>query len=690
MWTFYTVKEVILLCFVHIFRQNLQINVFLIHKFFGLKKRCKFATACNSIEKLFTNISMENLKFYFSAFLALGISFQSLYSADFYCAPGAKGSGTEADPGDVSTAITKIGAGETIYLKAGVYELGSTILIKEDNCGAAGKYKTIRPMEGAEVVFDYSKQSVGASNRGFVLDGDYWHFYGFTIQNAGDNGMLLSGNNNIIEMMVFNDNEDTGLQISRYNTSNETLASWPSYNLVKNCTSKNNCDEATMENADGFAAKLTCGEGNVFDGCMAYNNSDDGWDLYAKEATGPIGVVTIKNSIAFRNGYTEDGRGYGDCDGNGFKLGGAGVGTAHKVDNCLAFENYNCGFTDNNNPKLGSISNCTAFNNNVSTKGKPNFSVYRCTNCDFDNLISYYTKNSCNDKYVGTYNNGVYYNSGYYKVLTDTQVSNGSKIGTKFTGFDDNVFISLNVGAMGTDFHKLWRNEDGSLNPKGFAETKLDGEYASMGYRMSNGDLPTPEEPVNPEPEEPEVDDPVIPETPDDPVYTEAPTITKRGSGSSTQTITLGEAIQSFGYSFTNADGLEFVGLPEGLEVSPNGDGRMDVSGTPVAAGEYTVTVKTVGGLTEVTKNFTIKVSEASDVKSIKDKCLEVYSIGNGAIELVSSVEKEVDVTILSMDGLVILETLLKESEVVTGLSGVVIIIAEEDGARSFRKVLVR
>ncbi|MCD8188208.1 MAG: hypothetical protein LUD57_06325 [Ruminococcus sp.] len=34
-----------------------------------------------------------------------------------------------------------------------------------------------------------------------------------------------------------------------------------------------------MENADGFAAKLTCGEGNVFDGCMSYNNSDDGWDL---------------------------------------------------------------------------------------------------------------------------------------------------------------------------------------------------------------------------------------------------------------------------------------------------------------------------------------------------------------------------------------------------------------------------
>jgi hypothetical protein len=135
---------------------------------------------------------------------------------------------------------------------------------------------------------------------------------------------------------------------------------------------------------------------------------------------------------------------------------------------------------------------------------------------------------------------------------------------------------------------------------------------------------------------------------------------------------------------------LEFVGLPEGLKVEKSGDDRMDVSGTPVAAGEYTVTVKTVGGLTEVTKNFTIKVSETSEVAVIKDKCFEVYSIGNGAIEMVSSVEKEIDVTILSMEGLVILETQLKESKVVSGLSGVVVIVAEEDGIRTIRKVLVR
>ena len=87
-------------------------------------------------------------------------------------------------------------------------------------------------------------------------------------------------------------------------------------------------------------------------------------------------------------------RGYGKCDGNGFKLGGSGVGSAHVVKNCLAFENLNCGFTDNNNPKLDSLTNCTAYNNGVGSNGKPNVSCYRCTDdgADFSNLISYYSK----------------------------------------------------------------------------------------------------------------------------------------------------------------------------------------------------------------------------------------------------------------------------------------------------------
>ncbi len=416
-----------------------------------------------------------------------------------FASPNGGGDGRTVDsPTDVLTAIKSVKAGGTIYLLGGTYKYSSPIMIEESNSGSAGAYKTIVPYPNAKVKFDFSGESVDGANRGFVLDGSYWHFYGFEIANAGDNGMLLSGDNNIIEMMVFDHNQDTGLQISRYNSSYNNVSQWPSNNLIKNCTSYDNCDDATMENADGFAAKLTCGEGNVFDGCMAYNNSDDGWDLYAKEATGPIGKVTIKNCIAFRNGFTDEGKGYGDCDGNGFKLGGGGVGTRHYVENCLAFENLNCGFTDNNNPKFGDMKNCTAYNNGIGGKGKANYMVYRCdTSATFNGMMSYINTGKvsktnaagikvANDKFVGSMTNSIYYNSKYYYAKSNTTMTNGAKLGDIITPADSD-FISLSVPAMGTDFHTAWRNSDGSPKPAGFAETASGSSYKSIGYHMNGG-----------------------------------------------------------------------------------------------------------------------------------------------------------------------------------------------------------
>ncbi|MBP3242518.1 MAG: right-handed parallel beta-helix repeat-containing protein [Ruminococcus sp.] len=418
-----------------------------------------------------------------------------------YASPDGKGDGKSmSNPTDVLSAIKSVPAGGTIYLLEGTYKYSSTIKIEESNAGKNGAYKTISAYPGATVKFDFSGESVSNSSYGFVLDGSYWHFYGFEIANAGDNGMLLSGDNNIVEMMVFNGNQDTGLQISRYNSSYATVAEWPTNNLVKNCTSKNNCDDATMENADGFAAKLTCGEGNVFDGCISYNNSDDGWDLYAKEATGPIGVVTLKNCIAFRNGFTEDGRGYGNCDGNGFKLGGGGVGTRHIVENCLAFENLNCGFTDNNNPKFGDMKDCTAYNNGIGGNGKGNYFVYRNdASTTLTNLLSYYNTSKvsktnaagiklASDKFVGYMTNSIHFNNNgsYYFVKSKTSIASGDKTGDVVTPADSD-FITLSVPAMGTDFHTAWRNADGSPNPGGFAETPSSGTYASLGYHMYNG-----------------------------------------------------------------------------------------------------------------------------------------------------------------------------------------------------------
>ena len=409
-----------------------------------------------------------------------------------FCAPNGNGDGTYSNPASVQSALENIKPGGVIWLKGGIYKFNETIVIPESNSGTASAYKTIASAPGETAVFDFTGMSVAPSNRGVSMEGSYWHWYGVQIQKAGDNGMILSGSNNIIEMCVFNNNQDTGLQISRTNTNYANISQWPSNNLIKNCTAYDNCDDATMENADGFAAKLTCGEGNVFEGCMSYNNSDDGWDLYAKTATGPIGVVKFRNCIAFRNGYTTDGRGYGDCDGNGFKLGGSGVGTAHVLENCVAFENLHHGFTDNNNPKFGSLTSCTSYSNSIGG-GKANFQLDRCTAGTFKNLLSYVGPGKCSsDKFNGNITNSVFSNSGkYWRVSGTTAVAN-SKAGDNVSGPTDNDFKSVKAPAMGTDFHKAWRNADGSINTQGFLEVVSSSEYASMGAVMSAFSSQTP------------------------------------------------------------------------------------------------------------------------------------------------------------------------------------------------------
>ncbi len=252
--------------------------------------------------------------------------------------------------------------GDTIWLNGGTYNLSKTIMIAESNSGTASARKTIAAMGNGTPVLDWNASSDNSSARGVVLDGAYWHIYGVTFREAGDNGMLLSGDNNIIERCVFTANRDSGLQISRYNSNYTQISQWPSNNQIVQCESYDNAD-SDGEDADGFAAKLTAGEGNVFRGCYAHNNIDDGWDLYTKSDTGPIGKVTIEYCIAYKNGTLSNGTVNSNGDRNGFKLGGEDISVNHTVRYCIAAQNGQHGFTYNRN--LGSInfSNNTAYNN---------------------------------------------------------------------------------------------------------------------------------------------------------------------------------------------------------------------------------------------------------------------------------------------------------------------------------------
>ncbi|OOV12975.1 T9SS type A sorting domain-containing protein [Flavobacterium sp. LM4] len=318
-----------------------------------------------------------------------------MFSQIYVSPTGTAGNpGTLSSPTTLANAIVTVSPGQTIYMRGGTYSIASTILIERANSGTLANLKRIEAYNSEVPILDFSAQTESSSNRGIVLDGLYWYFKGITIRNAGDNGMLLSGNNNTIDNCIFEKNRDTGLQLSRYTTSYTSISQWPSNNLILNCESFDNKDSGS-ENADGFAAKLTCGQGNIFRGCISHNNIDDGWDLYTKTDTGPIGIILFENCVAYNNGTLTTSGTSGSGDKNGFKLGGEGIAVNHIVRRCIAYGNGQHGFTDNNN--LGSIemSNNTSYNNAES-----NFNFRTGGTHQFRNNLSFNSGSS--DKKTGT------------------------------------------------------------------------------------------------------------------------------------------------------------------------------------------------------------------------------------------------------------------------------------------------
>jgi hypothetical protein len=376
---------------------------------------------------------------------------------------------------DITAAFTKVSGGAAIVIKAGTYKFSSGITIASSNNGSSSamKYVMAEPGSVNKVILDFSGQSLSDSNRGISVFGDYWHFYGLNVTGAGDNGMYIGGNNNIVERCVFYKNRDSGLQIAREKSSMSSMSDWPANNLILNCTAYDNADPSTGENADGFACKLTCGNGNVFDGCIAYCNCDDGWDLYAKEATGSIGVVTIKNCVAYNNGRLTTNSSYANGDMNGFKLGGSNgkVPTAHVVTNCLSANNGHDGFTDNGNGGALNVSYCTSYNN-----AKVNFNFYRTNKGKFDHMLTLSPKNS--DKYgtsdvASTISNSVYFtNSKYYYISSATSIKSGQKDFSTTISAPSASATTLDCNA---NVHTNYRNSDGTIKLSGYTNSSYSG-----------------------------------------------------------------------------------------------------------------------------------------------------------------------------------------------------------------------
>ncbi|MCM1438530.1 MAG: right-handed parallel beta-helix repeat-containing protein [Roseburia sp.] len=448
-----------------------------------------------------------------------------------------EGSGSESDPREIASTLAdgELRPGDTVLLKPGVYNISRRTMIVAS--GEYNKYITFKSADPTkETVLSFYEMSFASTNRGVQVYGNYIHWDGIDIRGAGDNGMYIGGSYNIVENSRFYDNRDTGLQLGRSYSPDKTnnqyleyddINYWPSYNLIKNCTSYNNYDNETYgENADGFAAKLTVGYGNVFDGCVAYRNSDDGWDLFAKTDSGNIGAVIIYNCVAFENGFLmetqesfnskfasfnpgkreEDTLKYTtrDGDGNGFKLGGSIMEGEVFLTNCLSFNNRMHGVTDNSNPGVITVDGVTAYNNGANVdrtgviaytgngvdEGSANIDLARWT-YSYNHAANILSVNNGNttissDAYRGTMENctfqGVYQEKDsspkeYIAYTVSGQAEFNSKTGDRGTRgaatAASTLFKELPTNDLGIskdsagkfrDFHTEWRNADGSLN----------------------------------------------------------------------------------------------------------------------------------------------------------------------------------------------------------------------------------
>jgi len=296
--------------------------------------------------------------------ILLLISILILFTGQHYAQWYIATDGNDSYPGTIDSAFATLphaisvsSAGDTIYVRGGVYNLINTITISAVYNGSDSLKYTLTAYQNEIPVLDFSNQVFGS--KGISLRANYWHIKGLQIKGAGDNGMEINfGSNNIIEQCQFYENRDTGLQLSNGSANNRII----------NCDSYYNADPPDYGDADGFAPKLTCGSGNYFYGCRAWVNCDDGWDGYMRGADNI--TTTLENCWTWGNGYLKNGTDPGpQANGNGFKMGGGDNSNSlllmhhHILINCLAFDNKNKGFDQNNNVGSMTLYNCSGYGN---------------------------------------------------------------------------------------------------------------------------------------------------------------------------------------------------------------------------------------------------------------------------------------------------------------------------------------
>ena len=407
-----------------------------------------------------------------------------------WCAPDgddATADGTEEKPFfSLDKAIALVEPGMRICMKAGIYVYDHRINIDDKN----GTEE--QPIElfavGGRAVLDFSGMPYHKHSdnpyQGVRLTSSYWHFYRIDICNASDNGLLIERNkpsggsssdiarlteqahDNIIEECNFYKNGDTGLQIKNLGA----------FNKVINCDSYLNCDEGQGD-ADGFAPKISVGDGNYFYGCRAYLNSDDGWDVFYKKdgAFGDNMTIIMENCISYKNGFLDENTIAPDGNGNGFKCGSDQGAMNVYLNRCLAICNKAKGFDQNHNAGDIIMNNCTGMTLKSISDKTYSYRIYediaaghevRLTNCIAINDNDATDKRDKNTGLPKPGEHGKYGQYGRFEV--DETLDRLTVEHCEFQKADPTQFVDVD------NHHELIapRGEDGQLPATTFAHPK--------------------------------------------------------------------------------------------------------------------------------------------------------------------------------------------------------------------------
>ena len=385
-----------------------------------------------------------------------------------------------------------INAGDTIYFRGGTYTITEDQIMGYEvsdlyacvfdlkKSGTSDNPICYFGYPGERPVFDISNvKPTDKRISVFYLNGSYLHFKNFdivgtqvtiTTHTQSECFSCRNGSNNVIENIAMHNGMAIGVYITKGND-----------NLILNCDAYNNYDTVSEGgkggNVDGFGCHVTAqSTGNIFRGCRAWCNSDDGFDLINNYAP-----VTFDNCWSFYNGY-KDYSTITSGDGNGFKAGGYGSmvqispvdAPRNTIQNCIAFHNKANGFYANHH--LGGDN----WYNNSSYLNKYNYDMVNQQSWDNATDVDGYGHVLVNNLSF----NGVKGDYLYIDIAKCT-LTNNTFLPSSYT-VSESDFESTDFAQLASD-----RKADGSLPDINFMKLKPTSQFYSLkiGYQFKYGDV---------------------------------------------------------------------------------------------------------------------------------------------------------------------------------------------------------